>query len=52
MSRGLGSAHPSSGKCLVRDVSVGPAATQSQAPPFGGSGPAQSQLLPRWPWAF
>ena len=39
--RGSGSAQPSSsGKCLDRDVSVGPAATQSQAPPFGGSGPA------------
>ena len=31
---------------------MGPAATQSQAPPFGGSGPAQSQLLPSWPRAF
>ena len=50
--RGLCSAQPSSGKCLDRDVSVGPAATQSQAPPFGGSGPTQSQLLPRWPRAF
>ena len=29
-----------------------PAAAQSQAPPFGGSGPAQSLLLPRWPWAY
>ena len=46
--RGSGSAHPSSsGKFLDRDVSGGPAATQSQAPPYGGSG----QLLPRWPRA-
>ena len=52
MPRDFGSAHPSSGKCLDKDVSVGPAATQSQAPPFGGSGPAQSQLLPHWPRAF
>ena len=47
MPRGSGSAQPSSsGKFLDRDVSVGPAATQSQALAFGGSGPAQSQLLP------
>ena len=52
MPRGSGSAHPSSGKCVDRDVSVGPAAMQSQAPTFGGSGPAQSQLLPRWPRAL
>ena len=50
--QGSGSAQPSSGKYLDRDVSVGPAATQSQAPPFGGSGPAQCQLLPRWPQDF
>ena len=49
--RGSGSAQPSSGKFLDRDVSVGPVAMQSQAPPFGGSGPAQSQLLTRWPSA-
>ena len=40
MPRGSGSAQPSSGKCL--DRGVGPAAKRSQAPPFGGSGPAQS----------
>ena len=39
-------AQPStSGKLIDRDVSVGPGAAQSQALPFGGSGPEQSQLL-------
>ena len=46
--RGSGYAQPSpSGKLLDRDVSIGPGAVQSQAPPFSGSGLAQSQKLPR-----
>ena len=51
--RGSGSAQPStSGKFLDRDVRVSPAVVQSQTPPFGGSGPTQSQLLPHWPRAL
>ena len=48
MPQGSSYAHPStSGEFLARDVSIGPGAAQFQAPPFGGSGPAQSQELPR-----
>ena len=47
MPRDSGYAHPStSGESLNRGISVGPAAAQSQAPPFGSSGPVQSQGLP------
>ena len=45
--QGLGYAQPStSSKLLDRDVSIGLGAAQSQAPPFCGSGPAQSRQLP------
>ena len=50
MPRGSGYAHPSdSGESLDRDTSLAPVAAQSQAPPLGGSEPAQSQILPRRP---
>ena len=46
MPQGLDYAHPSSsGESLVRDPSLSPAAVQSQASPFGGSEPVQSQSL-------
>ena len=44
--RGSGYARPSSsGGCLGRDPSLGPAAVQSHSPPFGSSEPAQSRSL-------